>query len=140
MNFLARHVWYIPCATILLAAAAGCGPARGDLAGKVSFQDKPVCSGSVLVRGSDGIMKASPIGAEGAYEVKNIAAGAIQVFVSSPDPGEAKVIARKPEEQKAPAKDRSRWFPIPEEYCKFHEPKLTFDLKSGPNTWDIVLK
>jgi hypothetical protein len=125
-------------AGLLVLTLPGCGPGRGDLAGKVSYQGKPLRSGSVSVAGSDGIPRASIILADGRYEVPNLPAGPIKAAVTSPDPVKSQPHARKKDEP-PPTVDRTGWFAIPDRYGSFDKSGLTFTLKVGPNTWDIDL-
>jgi hypothetical protein len=127
------------CASILCLSATGCGPGRGELSGKVSYKDKPVVSGSVVVAGSDGVPKGGEIKPDGTYEVKDIAAGQVKITVHSPDPGAMKIIPRKKDQPPPPPKDRSKWFAIPEAYADFEKSELTFMLKRGKNSFDINL-
>lgn len=129
--------WLLPA--VLLLPVVGCGPGQGDLSGKVSFQGKPVCSGSVVVRGSDGVPVGGEIKADSTYVVKNVAAGSVLVTVNSPDPGEARTMLRVGQAP-PPPKDRSKWFAIPERYAEFSTSGLSYQLKAGPNSWDIDLK
>jgi hypothetical protein len=120
-------------------AIPGCGPGRGDLSGRVTYQGKPVSSGSVVIRGADKMLRSSPIAADAAYAVKDIGAGLVTITVYCPDPAAVATISRQPGKP-APLKDNSKWFPIPAHYKDFDKSGLTFQLKSGPNQWDIDLK
>src|ERR1700722_5549244 len=123
-----------------LIALNGCGPARGDLQGKVTYQGKPLCSGSVLVAAADGV-KASPIQADGRYEVKDIPVGLVKVTVNSPDPAGVRYAGRRKEDRPPPApKDNSNWFAIPSDFGDFEKSGLTFQVNGGHNRWDIDLK
>lgn len=127
-------------ATITFLLVSGCGPGQGDISGKVTFESKQVVLGSVLVKGSDGVVKGGEITPEGTYKVEGIAAGKIILSVNSPDPAEYKVGLRKKDQKPPPPKDRSKWFAIPKDYGEFNTSGLTFDLRPGGNTFDIALK
>jgi hypothetical protein len=127
-------------ALFVIATLTGCGPGRGDLSGKVYFEEKIVSSGSVIVGGSDGVPRSGEIAADGSYAVKDIAAGQVKITVHSPDPGAVKYIPRKDEDKPPPPKDRSKWFPLPDEYNDFTKSGLTFKLRRGVNnSFDIKL-
>jgi hypothetical protein len=128
------------CGPILIAAAAGCGPGQGDLSGKVTFEGRPLAMGSIVVAGSDGIVKSGPIKDDGTYEVKDIAAGDIKITVSSIDPASKKIVPRKLDAEPPPPKADPRWFEIPEAYGDFNRSELTFQLNSGRNFFNIDLK
>lgn len=138
-NFGRGRFFTVSFATGACLALAGCGPGVGDLNGKVTFENKPVCSGSVLVQGSDGIVKGGEIKPDSTYRIEGIAAGAVKVSLNSPDPGEMKVAMRKKDQEPPAPKDRSKWFAIPEDYADFDKSGLTFNLKRGSNNWDIPL-
>ena len=129
-----------PCAALFASLVlVGCGSKQSELSGTVTYQGKPLSSGSVLVAGSDGMVKASPIQPDGAYKIKGIVTGTIRVTVSSPDPGIAAAPSRNMQAPAPPTKDNSKWFPIPDDYSDFNKSGLTFDLKRGANRWDIEL-
>jgi hypothetical protein len=130
----AKACWLVLALTLL-----GCGPGTGDLTGKITYQGKAVHSGSIIVKGSDGLLKDAKVDAEGAYSLKGIAAGEIEAIVTSPDPGIVPVVERKPHPLPVPG-DRSKWFPIPLEYGDFSKSSLKYPLKPGANQWDIDLK
>jgi len=106
----------------------------------VTFENKTVCSGSVLAKGSDGIIKGGEISPEGVYKIEGIAAGKISLAVTSPDPGEYKVAKRKKDQAPPPPKDRSKWFAISPAYGEFDKSGLEYTLKRGANTYDLALK
>lgn len=131
----------------LLLTLAGCG-GRGELAGSVTYQDRKVVSGSVLVVGSDGLPHYSGIEPDGTYRVTDLPVGEVQIAVNSPDPGasapDAALVAGKYEGEDppppAPPVNRSNWFPLPERYGFPQTSGLIFELRRGPNTHDIRLK
>src|SRR5437660_12134918 len=112
--------FFIPL-LLCLPFASGCGGGIGDLKGKVSFENQTVCSGSVTVFGGDGLVKSAPIGADGSYHVKDIAAGTIKIIVNSPQPGVApKNPSTRPGKQMdmpRPPGDADKWFAIPGDYA-----------------------
>jgi hypothetical protein len=135
---LIKAAVFLLLTSLLGFALAGCGPERGDVGGKVSFQGKPLCSGSVLIAGSDGV-KSSPIQADSTYQITGVPTGLVQISVSSPDPGIVIPSARNLQAP-PPPKDNSKWFPIPEDYGDFKKSGLSYDITAGRNPWDIDLK
>jgi hypothetical protein len=127
------------CWFLLALPMVGCGPGVGHLTGKITYQGKALHSGSIIVRGSDGMLKDAKIESDGVYAIKGIAAGEIQAIVTSPDPGVVPVVERKPLPTPKPG-DRSKWFPIPASYGEFSKNDLKYFLKPGANQWDIALK
>src|SRR5581483_11527207 len=86
----------MPCVLLGCLIALGCGPGRGDLSGTVSFNGQKLQTGSVLVVGSDGIIRYGIIESTGAYSVAQVPAGPVKVAVASPDP----TAAPPPEQRK----------------------------------------
>jgi len=124
---------------VVFVALIGCGPGRGDLSGKVSFEGKPLKIGSVNVLGQDGLPKGAQISPDGTYKVADIQAGTVKIQVTSLDPASTQPAVRIPGSGTTKA-DSSGWFPIPDHFGDFEKSKLTFELKPGPNTLDIELK
>jgi hypothetical protein len=122
-----------------LLLALGCGAARGDLAGKVTYKGKALRFGSVSVVGGDGIPITDSIREDGTYLVRDIPVGAIKIAVTSRDPAVSQPKARKKGEV-LPKGDRTGWFAIPEKYGDFEKSALTFTLSRGANARDIELK
>lgn len=158
------------CLWLLLAivGAAGCGTARCDVAGKVTYQGKPVVCGCVVFVGGDGLPITANLAQDGGYAAKEVPVGKVQVAVYSLDPARA----RDPEAEQrkrrsggeasdseapgppaaAPADptdksnwmnpevDRSKWFPLPRHFQAIQTSGLTATLNRGPNAVDFDLK
>src|SRR5207248_11303532 len=101
-----------------LVTLIGCGSGRGDLSGKVTYKGQAVKSGSVFVKGSDGIEKQGAINADGTYVVEGITGGSAKLSVVSPDPKLSQTRMRKKDEV-APKVEDTGWFPIPDKYGEF---------------------
>ena len=136
---------------VAVLTAAGCGGGTADVAGKVTFQGKPVVFGTVLVIGADGVPMAGAIQKDGTYRVSGVKLGAAKVTVSSPPPpGSRKAAGRRggrdvidderivAEEPVDPELVRN-WFPIPERYADPAKSDLATDVKPG-QPFDIDLK
>jgi hypothetical protein len=129
---------------ILLFGVLGCGPGYGNLEGKVKLGDKPLASGTVIAVGSDGIVKQSLIGEDGSYNISRVIASKVKISVSSPDPDASRPKSREKgpgkEKEKFKSIDKSKWFPIPDDYGDPERSGLTFDVKaSQKNQFDINL-
>src|SRR5207302_4939501 len=74
-------------ALVLLAplVAAGCGGV-GSVTGTVTFQNKPVASGTVVVVGSDMLPYHGNIEDDGTYTVPKVPTGFAKIAVFSPGP------------------------------------------------------
>lgn len=130
----------------LLAAAAlalaGCG-GRGDAAGKVTYQGKPVVWGTVQFEDAEGMLRQANIAPDGTYSVAGLAAGDAKVAVSSINPASSDFQPRAAEGRPAPPTPPPAvrgWFPVPEKYAAPHTSGLVLPIKPGANALDIELK
>lgn len=143
MNDGRAHVRFVVVGFSLVGlsclAAAGCGGGTGELAGTVTYQDKPLRQGTVLVAAGDGSTQSGVIRDDGSYTVTNVPAGPVKIAVTSPDPRSVKV-ARRKKDEKPPPPDTSKWFAIPEKYADPAKSELTTTVKSGRNPFNIDLK
>jgi len=141
-------------AVSLTMLVAGCGGSVGDVTGKVTYKDKPVTSGTVVVLGKDGIPKSSSIQNDGSYRVVGVKSGEARVMVSSPplvggpasvkDGAKAEVSDKPSQSQEAPAPAANpeltkTWFAIPEKYGDTTKTDLKLTVVGGTNTFDIPL-
>jgi hypothetical protein len=108
------------------------------LRGTVTYQEKRVRMGSVLVLGVDGVPRAALIQDDGSYAVADVPAGPVRVAVNSPDPRAAPAISSR--KKAPPPADAGKWFAIPERYADFERSRLTFTVKPGANVFDILLQ
>lgn len=126
--------------------AAGCGGV-GDVSGKVTYQGKPVVTGSVTFYGPDKTPYLGAIDERGNYKVVGVPTGARPVTVASPDPlPPPGAKSGKPSNpslpEGAPEPKATRpegWRPIPANYGDPNASKLTFEVRGGTNTIDIPL-
>src|SRR5262245_22418655 len=130
-------------------SAAGCGLARCDVSGKVTYQGKPIVCGCILLVGVDGLPITANLSSDGEYDAKRVPVGKIEVAVYSLDPARA----RDPEKARGsegdlldksnwmnPEVDRSKWFPIPRRFEMVQTSGLTAELKRGQNTANFDLE
>ena len=124
-----------------LVMLAGCsGPKTGDISGKVTYNGKPIASGSVIFTSPNSIGVPANINDDGTYSCKAVPVGDAAVAVVSPnDAAEARYTAsQKPGmDMEASKFDPKKWFPIPAKYGQ--NSPLTFSVKDGSNTFDIEL-
>jgi len=135
-----------------LFTLVGCGISRGDVSGTVTFKEKSVKVGQVMMIGHDSLPLYGEIGSDGKYEIKGVPTGDVKVVVSSPDPALAGKGAREREkvgkkggdgggrDNEAPkGGDNKDWFALPAKYADVTKPAITTKLTSGKNTFDIKL-
>jgi ribosomal protein L35AE/L33A len=132
---------------LALLGAMGCskgGDRSASVSGKVTYNDKPVTSGTVVFIGADG--KASDTGVvqpDGTYSVAHAPTGAVKVSFDNPAPakttGGAPLPANDPE-AKENAKEASLYVPTPAKYKDPNQSGLTCTLKSGKNSYDVIMR
>ncbi|HLJ97017.1 MAG TPA: hypothetical protein VKU02_27885 [Gemmataceae bacterium] len=74
---------------VLLPSLLGCGGgvrATATVTGTVSYQGKPVPTGTVKFYGPDNQVASASIGEDGSYEATNVPLGSVKVAVSTPPP------------------------------------------------------
>src|SRR5262245_4428374 len=106
----------------VVVSFVGCGPAsRGSMNGKVIYQGKPVCVGTVTVVSADNSAAFGSIEADGTYTVNQIVAGPVRIAVHSPQPPkEAQSViteTRSRPEKPKPPPGGVKWFAIPEQFA-----------------------
>lgn len=126
---------------LLALVALGCG-GRGDVSGKVTYQGKPLVSGTVQFEASDKSFKQVTIKEDGSYSLQGLSVGEAHVAVNSPNPngGDFQPLVREGQPPPPPRPVVHGWFPIPPDYQDLSKPKLSYPIKSGPNVIDIELK
>ena len=126
---------------IVVVAALGCGR-YGDVAGKVTYQGKPLVFGTVQFEASDRTFKQANIDKDGSYAIRGLPIGEAKAAVNSPDPSSSdfQPMVREGQPPPPPRPKYAGWFRIPPEYQNLAQPKLSYTIKSGQNTIDIELK
>jgi hypothetical protein len=112
------------------------------VSGKVSYKGKPLVFGTVQFEASDKTFKQGNIDRDGSYFIEGVPAGLAKVAVNSPNPksGDFQPLQREGRPPPPPRPQIPGWFPIPAEYQDLSKPRLTYTVRSGPNTFDIELK
>ena len=134
-------------AGLVVAAAGGCGGGTGDLRGKVTFNGKPVTSGTVQVFLPDGSTRTSAIAPDGSYAVNDVPTGAVRIGVSSPNPKQRYddlIAFAKTEEQKKKAVPPDSatvksWVGLPDAAAQPESSGLSATIKPGDNHQDLAL-
>lgn len=125
-------------AVLLALSMVGCA-GRGNVSGKVTFQNKTVLWGTVLIEGSDGGHRQGSIERDGTFYVEDLATGDAKVAVNSPNP---KSITLMTKGDRPPQKfpDVPGWFAIPDKYGAVDKSGVVYTIKRGENKFDIELK
>ena len=148
----------------LTVMAFGCtGAGKSKISGTVTYKGSALPGGSIVFRAEDGREYGSGIGKDGKYYVDNVPRGNMKVYFNIPpatfpsgaggQPGQkakdAEIKERMkppsnlpPEAQKAlggAAGTPDKLPEIPAKYRSADSTPLTFDVKSGSNTYDVPL-
>jgi hypothetical protein len=134
---------------LALGLVPGCGPAVGDVRGKVFYQGKEVTSGTITMVGADGIPRNSEIAEDGSYQISKVRVGEAKVLVRSPAPDPAKSSRPPPKREGAPVPEESRatftdhqkktWRDIPIHYADVTRTQAKCTVAPGSNAIDIKL-
>jgi hypothetical protein len=130
----------------LVFLSPGCGPARGDVSGRVRLEGKAVTSGTVMLIGRDGVPHYGEIAEDGNFAVTDVLAGPATATVSSPDPNHQ--ATKGPRKKGANDKERSgpteaqkrSWFALPARYADPQQSGIEINVAPGANHHDIELK
>jgi hypothetical protein len=129
-------------AALVLAACAGAvgcgggGPPVGEVAGKVTFEGKPVCEGRVsFYSAKTGVAEDALLKQDGRYALKNpLPVGDYQVMV-------APLIVRQRVDPKGPVVGEEKSAPdIPVKYRTIGSTDLRAKVKEGKNALDFDMK
>src|SRR5207237_6012386 len=108
--------------------AAGCGPAKGDITGKISYKNETLGGGRVSFVTPDGNWAdSSAIGEDGSYTIKNAPAGTVKITVETKSvqalagkatPGKGGMVPPKDTPRPAHLPQGSgKYVPIPDAYA-----------------------
>ena len=131
----------------VLAAAAGWAVGSqggGDVSGTVTFNGRPVTSGTVQAVPADGVVREAAIGPDGSYALPDLPVGDMRVAVVSDDPrrfAAGMMIRREgvdPKQYEGAAAPPG-WFPLPAAYADLNTASLAYPVAAGANTIPIEL-
>jgi hypothetical protein len=129
-------------------AASGCGQKFGDVAGKVTYQGKPLKWGTVKAQWTGGPPGApnaasAKLGEDGSFAIGKVPVGAtVQIFLQI-DPvmtGGGLGGAKPSPEAIKQAQEKVGYQDIPDKYKKAATSELSLPVKSGRNDFNIDLK
>jgi len=130
---------------IVLAGLAGCGSNTATVSGKVTYQGRPVTSGTVIALNPDGTAKSWVILPDSTYMIEGVQKGHVKFGVFSPDPVRAtsilkgkKGVAKESADTKAA--ERAGWFPLPPELGDPEKSGLACDVSTSHVQYDLELK
>jgi hypothetical protein len=122
---------------ILLVSLTGCGN-TSTVTGKVSYQGRTACHGSVLLRSADKSICTGNISLDGSYRVEGVPRGTVEIGVISRDPSKGHSMKR--DGKRVHPDNIQGWFPLP---ARFETPEasgLHCTVDAGTVSYDIDLK
>lgn len=135
------HIARVPLSASLLTLVVGCGSGKTDVSGSVSYGNKPVVWGTVILEDETGMVHNGDIDLQGNFKVLGVAPGSVKIGVTSPSPVQNKPpIKRAPEDPRskivAPVDTRPKppsgaWFALPREVGDPGTSKLTGVVEPG---------
>jgi hypothetical protein len=138
------HRSFAGCALLLGVAIMGCGAKGGQVSGKVTFQGKPLTSGTVLFHCADGSVAHALLASDGSYAIPNVPPGEAKITVKSHGPvplgmirGASKAPGGKPPPKELPA--ALKFVPIPAAYGDPAQSGLALVVQGGSQRHDIAL-
>jgi hypothetical protein len=146
----------------LTVFAFGCAGGKSKISGTVTYKGSPLPGGSIVFRAENGKEYGSGIGKDGKYYADNVPTGIMKVYFNIPpadltpgrSPMEKAHLAEgkekntkapsgvPPEAQKAYSGAGAQQEKIPEIPAKYRSADttpLSFEVKSGSNTYDVPL-
>lgn len=129
----------------------GCSSGTADVTGSVTYNGKPVKTGTVTFFVDGATPKAGQISADGTYKVTGVKIGAAKVTVASPDPStpDPDKMKRDPNNVKGgggkrptggTGKASGDWVPLPAQYADFTKSGLSYTVQASENKYNIELK
>jgi hypothetical protein len=150
-------VWLLPAGALLLL---GCGGGRGDITGEVTYNGEPVSVGRItfLSQIDKQEVKSAHI-IRGKYTIPAFPAGPAQITVESFEPPDSETLKNARMSKVQPAGGMKefmkplppellemadgpplKFVPIPLAYANPEASGLTYEVKKGPQIFDIPLK
>jgi hypothetical protein len=150
-------VCLIPAGALLLL---GCGGGRGDITGEVTYKGEPVSVGRItfLSQVDKQEVKSAHI-IRGKYTIAAFPAGPVKISVESFEPPDPEILKGTKLQKVQPAGGMKefmkgpppellemadgpplKFVPIPLVYANPESSDLTYDVKKGPQTYDLPLK
>jgi hypothetical protein len=139
----------LPVGVLALAVAfGGCKPntvETAEVSGTVKLDGKPLPGGSVsFVADKGGIAAGGVIGEDGTYKVTGAPVGPVHIIVDNRQleskPRQPKGPMLKKPDSQAPTPMKGHYVRIPDKYHSADKTPLTYTVKSGPQTYEIVVQ
>ena len=130
---------------VLLAGLCGCGKAA-TVAGKVTYQGRPVIHGAVTFLSADKTARSAAIGPDGSYTIEHVPPGVVKIGVISRDPSRGRTAVAGQTAVRRQNRGRSArppmpgWFPLPVQFEDPGTSGLSCEVGSGQVHHDIDLK
>lgn len=129
---------------VALPIVAGCGAGKGDISGKVKYKGEVLPGGSVQFMTPGGAFT-SEIASDGSYSISGAATGPAKISITYQDPRyveymNALVISARDPSKPKPKGNPDDFNKVPTKYTDPNTSGLTYEVKSGSQSYDIELK
>lgn len=136
-----HRVGLAACLAVLALAAAGCGPSRATVSGKVTLHGKPVTAGTVLFVGANNQIATGKLDDEGRYVAPRVPLGSVKVGVQTLRPEQVRGMAANRPKDAPPLPSRlTNLVPVPPKYADPETSGLTCDVNQRQQEHNIDLK
>jgi hypothetical protein len=121
---------------VVLVLVGGCAPGMGSVSGTVTYQGKPLETGTIIFYDSAKNAPAATINKDGTFAIPKVAAGKAKIAVMMPMPisfrgADLPGGTKQGETTKVPS--------LPPKYADPEQSGLTFEVKSGSNQHEVKL-
>jgi hypothetical protein len=122
---------------VMLLLAAGCAPGKGSVTGTVTYQGKPLTTGTIIFFDAAKGAPSTAINPDGTYSLPKVAAGKAKIAIMMPMDIPFKPLGAPPGAGKTPEPDK---VPVlPPKYADPEQSGLVCEVKAGSNTHDVKL-
>src|SRR5262249_17810057 len=115
---------------------AGCAPGWGNVSGTVTFQGKPLTTGTIIFYDAANGAPSAEIQPDGKYTVSHVRAGKAKIAIVMPMDIPFMAFGGAPPPKTA---ESGKVPPVPPKYADREQSGLTYEVKAGNNTHDIKL-
>ncbi|MBM3994597.1 MAG: carboxypeptidase regulatory-like domain-containing protein [Planctomycetes bacterium] len=113
---------------VVVLACVGCGPGKGEVRGTAMYQKRPLAGATITVFDSANNARSDTVKEDGAYHITDVATGPARISISMPMP------------ISVPGKAAPKSSPLPTKYADAEKSGLTYDVKSGSNSYPIDIE
>lgn len=132
------HIGAMLAMVVLTIVTVGCGSNTGTITGNVTFQGEPITIGTIAFIGLSGTVASATI-QDGSYTLSDAETGLATVTVTSHEPSPMMHPPTGPDPN-APPPPPLKYVPIPDRYSNPKRCGVTYTVRPGKQTYDVVLE